>query len=75
MQSSSELIPDTFQSSLEVPPELLVSLAMGPLLLALLGSKALGQLMQEIGHQSEELFRGDRLPLLDFPSPPTPGEL
>jgi hypothetical protein len=71
MQSSNELIPDTPQSSLEISPEILVSLATGPLLLALLGSKALSRMMQEIGQQSEELFRGDRLPLLDFPRPPT----
>lgn len=75
MQSSNELVPDSPQANLEVSAEILVSLATGPFLLALLGGKVLGQLMQELGQQSEELFRGDRLPLLNFPLPPTSSEL
>lgn len=71
---SSELVPDASQPSLEVSPEILVSLATGPLLLALVGGKALSQLIQQIGQQSEEIFRGDRLPLLD-PNPSTADEL
>lgn len=60
--------------SFRIPPEVLVSLASGPLLLALLGSKAATQLLAEISQQSEELFRGDRLPLLPFPDPPESGK-
>lgn len=70
MQSFNELVPDTSQLGKEISPEILVSLATVPLLFALLGSKALSGLLQEIGQQSEELFRGDRLPLLDFPRSP-----
>lgn len=70
MQSSNELVPDTPQANLEVSSEILVGLATGLFLLALLGGKVLSRLMQELGQQSEELFRGDRLPLLDFPSSP-----
>jgi hypothetical protein len=35
-----------------------------PLLLLLIGSKALAQWMQDMGQTSEEVFRGDRLPVL-----------
>jgi hypothetical protein len=34
-------------------------------LAVLLGSKAVLQVMREVGEASEELFRGDRLPILD----------
>lgn len=64
MQSLNELVADTSQLGGEISPEVLVSLATVPFLLALLGSKALGSMLQEIGQQSEELFRGDRLPFL-----------
>jgi len=43
----------------------MLSLATGPLLLTVLGAKAMTQLMQEVGQMSEEVFRGDRLPILD----------
>lgn len=52
---------------LPVPSSVLVSIATGPMLVALLGTKALGQLVLELGHKSEELLRGDRLPILHFP--------
>lgn len=56
----------------EVPPKVLVSLATGPLLLALVGSRTLERLLLELGQTSEELFRGDRLPILSFPQTPKP---
>ena len=46
------------------PAKLLLSLGTAPLLVALVGSKVLATLMQEIGQTTEELFRGDRLPVL-----------
>lgn len=52
---------------LPVPSSVLVSIATGPMLVALLGTKALGQLVLDLGRKSEELFRGDRLPILHFP--------
>lgn len=66
MQSFNELVADTSQLGKEISPEVLVSFATVPFLLALLGGKALSGVLQEIGQQSEELFRGDRLPFLDF---------
>ena len=45
-------------------PELLVSLATAPLLLTLMAARRLAEELQTTGIASEELFRGDRLPLL-----------
>lgn len=50
-----------------ISQETLLQLSTGPVLLALLGSKAVSQTMQAIGQASEEVFRGDRLPILEFP--------
>jgi hypothetical protein len=55
-----------------VVPELLLGLATAPLLVGLVGTKALAEALREIGALSEEIFRGDRLPLLTFPSDPDP---
>ncbi|RUR77103.1 hypothetical protein PCC6912_40620 [Chlorogloeopsis fritschii PCC 6912] len=33
----------------------------------LLAEKATAQTLQAIGEATEEIFRGDRLPILDFP--------
>ena len=51
-------------SNSQVPTELLLSLSTAPLLLILIGSRAVAVLMREMGQTSEELFRGDRLPIL-----------
>ena len=55
----------------KISSELLLSLATGPVLLGLLGNKLINQLLPEIGLYSEEIFRGDRLPMLNFPQNPT----
>ncbi len=54
-----------------VPVDLLISLATVPLVVGLVGTKMLTQAAQELGQWSEEMFRGDRLPLLKFPSHPS----
>ncbi|XGV98476.1 MAG: hypothetical protein ACAF41_05980 [Leptolyngbya sp. BL-A-14] len=51
-----------------VPPEILLSVATVPLLVALVGGRALAEGVRELGLFSEEIFRGDRLPVLNFPS-------
>lgn len=51
-----------------VPPQILLSVATVPLLVALVSSKALAEGVRELGLLSEEIFRGDRLPVLNFPS-------
>lgn len=50
-----------------IPQETLLQLTAGSALIALLGGKAAAKTLQAIGEASEELFRGDRLPVLKFP--------
>lgn len=57
-------------SNSKIPTEILLSVATVPLLVALLGSKALAELLHSLGSASEEIFRGDRLPTLNQPAPP-----
>ena len=49
---------------IKLPTNLLLSLSTAPLLLVLVGSRALATAIQDMGQSSEELFRGDRLPVL-----------
>jgi hypothetical protein len=44
-----------------------LSLATSPFILTILATHLLAELMAEIGRVSEELFRPDRLPILNFP--------
>ena len=50
-----------------IPQFLLLQMGTASILLLLLAEKASGETLQAIGEASEELFRGDRLPLLNFP--------
>lgn len=50
-----------------IPSEILLPLGTGAMLIGLLGGKAVAQALQAVGQASEEVFRGDRLPLLKFP--------
>lgn len=45
-----------------------LSLATSPFLLAYLGLRSITGLLTEAGKNSEEVFRGDRLPVLNFPA-------
>jgi hypothetical protein len=49
-----------------VSPSLLVSLAATPWLLTIVTLKAAGEFLEQLGLVSEEVFRGDRLPVLHF---------
>jgi hypothetical protein len=51
-----------------VTPSLLVSLAATPCLLAIVAIRATSEVLERIGVTSEEIFRGDRLPVIHFPS-------
>jgi hypothetical protein len=53
-----------------IAPEWLLSLATAPLLASLVGGRAALKLMQDLGLASEEVFRGDRLPILNHPLEP-----
>ena len=44
-----------------------LSLATSPVILTILAAHLLSELMAELGKVSEELFRQDRLPILNFP--------
>ncbi len=48
--------------------KLLLSLGTVPLLIALVASKALADFMIDFGQATEEIFRGDRLPILHISS-------
>jgi hypothetical protein len=54
-------------SGLEIPTDFCLSLAAGPLLLGVISLEAVLSGLKSVGINSEELFRGDRLPLLHFP--------
>lgn len=49
-----------------VPSEIALSVATVPLLVGLVSAQALARAIAEVGAMSEEVFRGDRLPTLDF---------
>ena len=54
-------------SQLGIPIDFLLSLATGPMLLGVLSIEAVFSWLQAAGVSSEEVFRGDRLPILHFP--------
>lgn len=64
--------PQTSEAIL--PGEILVSLATGPLLLGVLCGRASLKFLQALGEASEEVFRGDRLPVLQFPKAGSEGD-
>jgi hypothetical protein len=55
-------------STSKLPTEILLSLSTAPLLLVLIASRAVATMVQEMGKSSEEVFRGDRLPVLKISS-------
>lgn len=57
-----------------IPNDLLLQLGTGSLLVGLIGSKAVIEAAKGIGQASEEIFRGDRLPVLPFPETETVSE-
>ncbi len=46
-----------------------LGIAAAPFLVGLLAAKSGAQALIELGQASEEVFRGDRLPILKFPEP------
>lgn len=62
---TKESISDAKVNRAKVPTPLLLSLGTIPVLAVLIGGKAILQAMRELGEASEEIFRGDRLPVLD----------
>ncbi len=60
--------------SSHLPLDLALSAATVPLLLGLIGTKLVARTVIELGQASEELFRGDRLPLLNLANTSTPDQ-
>lgn len=56
--------------SLNISTDILLSMATIPVLLGLVGARAIAEGIVELGRASEEVFRGDRLPVLNL-QPPT----
>ena len=52
---------------LSIPPSFILQIGTASLLLLLTAEKATVKALESIGEASEELFRGDRLPILPFP--------
>lgn len=52
-----------------------LSLATVPVIIGFLAIRATAKALGELGEKSEEVFRGDRLPLLHFPEKVEKGEL
>jgi hypothetical protein len=53
-----------YMSEFKVPTKIMVGLGTVPLLFVLVGSRTLAEMMTSMGQASEEIFRGDRLPVL-----------
>ncbi|MDJ1178202.1 hypothetical protein PJF56_04940 [Roseofilum sp. BLCC_M91] len=74
MQPSAPL--DSDQDSSPVFPQaglsMVLSLSTVPVVLGVLALKHMGQFWQSVGQESEEIFRGDRLPLLAEPPQSSP---
>lgn len=65
MSASSDRFPST---SAVVSPSLLVSLAAAPVVVTIATLRAAGGWLEQLGLASEEIFRGDRLPVLHLPT-------
>lgn len=50
------------------PCDLAIALATIPTLAGLVAMKSLGDMLIDLGLTSEEVFRGDRLPILNMPN-------
>lgn len=50
-----------------LPSNWLLSLASAPLVVGLVGSRMITNMILELSESSEEILRGDRLPVLHFP--------
>lgn len=50
-----------------IPQSFLLQMGTASVMILLLAEKATGETLQALGEASEELFRGDRLPILEFP--------
>jgi len=61
---TAQLPSPSVKSPIQLPIGVLLSLSTAPLLCLLLGSRAMAAALKDLGQISEELFRGERLPIL-----------
>jgi hypothetical protein len=54
-------------SKTPISPTLIVSLVAPPWVVAIVALQSGAKLLEQLGVASEEIFRGDRLPILHFP--------
>ncbi|HEY9809982.1 MAG TPA: hypothetical protein V6D13_11700 [Halomicronema sp.] len=54
----------------DIPAKVLLSFVTMPVIVGLWGVQAVGGLVRNLGEASEEVFRGERLPVLNFPLTP-----
>lgn len=59
----------SFPTTSQSVSQLLLGAATIPLLATLVAVKAANELLRDLGQLSEEVFRGDRLPLINQPTP------
>ncbi|MGQ4646859.1 hypothetical protein [Lyngbya aestuarii] len=70
MSSPNKKLPESTATNTDnsaIPAEFLLSLVTGPLLLGVISTQAVLSWLQAAGLASEEVFRGDCLPVLHFP--------
>ena len=70
MPSENQDLPKTAEPNspkLPVPSDILLSLVALPMLGGLVAAGAAAEFVASIGIESEEVFRGSRLPVLNFP--------
>ncbi|MGB3237395.1 MAG: hypothetical protein WBB29_03805 [Geitlerinemataceae cyanobacterium] len=56
------------KTRIDLDSDLFLSLATTPVLLGLWGARILNDCLQDLSDVSEEIWRGDRLPVLNFPT-------
>ena len=72
MPSSNQNLPTTNQVNapgLSIPTEICLTFATGSFLIGMLGLQTISKCLQSAGMASEEVFRGELLPILHFPNP------
>lgn len=63
-KDSQQLSTVSERMNISGTPSVVISLMTGPLLIAVIGVRALSDALTQVGIASEELFRGERLPTL-----------
>ncbi len=72
MLSSDQNLPKPQQVNppgLSIPTEICLTFATCSLIIGILGLQTISKCLQSAGMASEEVFRGELLPILHFPNP------